>query len=120
MGEKLKVFIQGRFFMPGCCGVTMLRATDGEELFSNPEEFRAPVGELIDAVKERYGDALEVSLVNSWGFLSLWDVVRLGIKPSVPTWVMRSKKIHEGVPSLDVLFETIDGELGRPACLSGT
>jgi hypothetical protein len=113
MGEKLEVFIQGRFFMPGCCGIATLRATDGEELFSDPEEFHAPVKKLIDAVKERYGEALDVSVVNSWGFFSLWDVVRLGIKPSVPTWVMRSKKIHEGVPSQDALFAAIDAELSR-------
>jgi hypothetical protein len=105
--------MQGRFFMPGCCGVTTLRATDGEELFSNPDEFRAPVGKLIDAVKERYGEALDVSAVNSWGFFSLWDVVRLGIKPSQPTWVIGSKKIHEGVPSEDGLFAAIDAELSR-------
>ncbi|MDR0654008.1 MAG: hypothetical protein LBG12_11995 [Synergistaceae bacterium] len=113
MGEKLKVFIQGRFFMPGCCGITTLRGTDGEELFSNPEEFRAPVKKLIGAVKERYGERVDVSVVNSWGFFSLWDVVRLGIKPSVPTWVMNSRKIHEGVPSQDGLFEAIDAELSR-------
>jgi hypothetical protein len=113
MGEKLKIFMQERFFMPGCCGVTALRATDGEALFSNPEEFRAPVGKLIDAVKERYGKKVEVSVVNSWGFFSLWDVVRLGIKPSVPTWVIGSKKIHEGIPSQEDLFAAIDAEFTR-------
>lgn len=113
MGEKLKVFIQERFYMPGCCGVTALRATDGEELFSNPEEYRAPVEKLIGEVKERYGEALDVSVVNSWGFFSLRDVVRLGIKPSVPTWVIGSKKIHEGVPTRDGLFAAIDSELSR-------
>jgi hypothetical protein len=113
MGEKLKVFMQGRFFMPGCCGITALRATDGEELFSDPEEFRAPVRKLIDAVKERYGEALDVSVVNSWGFFSLWDVIRLGIKPSEPTWVMGSKKICAGVPEEGDLFGAIDAELSR-------
>jgi hypothetical protein len=71
------------------------------------------VGKLIDAVKERYGEALDVSAVNAWGFFSLWDVVRLGIKPSLPTWVMNSRKIHEGVPSRDGLFAAIDAELSR-------
>jgi hypothetical protein len=113
MREKLKVFIQGRFFMPGCCGITALRATDGEALFADPGEFRAPVRELVDAVKKRYGERLDVSVVNSWGFFSLWDVVRLGIKPSVPTWVIGSKKIHEGVPSPDGLFAAIDAEISR-------
>ena len=114
MGEKLKIFMQGNFFMPGCCGISTLRATDGGELFSNPEEFRAPVEKLIDAVKLRYGERVDVSVVNSWGFFSLWDVVRLGIKPSVPTWVMGSKKIHEGVPSEDDLFAAINAKLSAP------
>ncbi|MDR1514856.1 MAG: hypothetical protein LBS45_04110 [Synergistaceae bacterium] len=111
MALELKLFTQGRFFMPGCCGVTTLRFTDGEELFSNPAEYKDEINGLLTAVKERYGNRLDVSVVNSWGFFALWDVIRFAITPSKPAWIMRGKKIVVGVPDKDELFAAIDAEL---------
>ncbi|MDR1966177.1 MAG: hypothetical protein LBQ36_05665 [Synergistaceae bacterium] len=110
--SKLKLFVQGGFCHPGCCGVVSLRSTDGTALYSDPEGYRIEVGKLLAAVKDRYGRRVDVSVVNSWGMLALWDVLRLKITPSVPTWVMEGKKICEGTPEPGELLAAIDAELG--------
>ncbi|MDR1651967.1 MAG: hypothetical protein LBR87_09290 [Synergistaceae bacterium] len=97
--------------MPGCCGVTALRSTTGEPLYSNPREYAADVGKLLRELRDRYGSGVEISVVNSWGFWALADVIRLKITPSKPAWVLDGKKIFEGVPDPGVLFDAIDSAL---------
>jgi hypothetical protein len=112
MAAKLKLFMQGGFCMPGCCGATALRTTDGEALYSKPGEYDREVGELLKVLRDRYGDRLDVAVVNSWGFFALWDVLRLKITPSKPTWVLDGKKVFEGVPKPGDLMSAIDAEIG--------
>jgi hypothetical protein len=112
MPLRLKLFVQGGFCMPGCCGVSALRATDGEPLYSKPWEYAQEVGELLKELRSRYGERLDVSVVNSWGFFALWDVLRLKITPSKPAWVLEGKKIFEGVPEADDLMAAVDAAMG--------
>jgi hypothetical protein len=111
MTVKLKLFMQGGFSMPVCCGVSALRSTDGTSLYSNPKDYADGIRELISNLRTLYGKELEISVVNSWGFFALWDVLKLRITPSVPTWVLEGKKIFEGVPSPDSLAKAIDGAM---------
>jgi hypothetical protein len=108
---RLKLFVQGGFCMPGCCGVAALRSTDGEPLYSKPWEYSGEVEKLLNALRARYGGRLEVSVENSWGFFALWDVLRLGITPSKPTWVINGHKIFEGVPEEREIFAAVDAEI---------
>ncbi|MDR1376429.1 MAG: hypothetical protein LBJ22_02870 [Synergistaceae bacterium] len=112
MTAKLKLFIQETFCMPGCCCAATLRATDGEPLFSNPQDYEADVRRLLDALRARYGARLDISVVNSWGFFALLDVLRLKITPSKPTWVLNGKKIFEGLPDSDELIAAVDSRVG--------
>jgi hypothetical protein len=113
MTVKLKIFMQGGFCMPGCCGFTTGRTTDGEVLYSDQRENVAGVGKLMSAIKEQYGEQVEVSVVNSWGFFALWDVLRLKITPSIPAWVLEGKKICEGLPERGDLLQVLDAELKK-------
>ncbi|MDR3221424.1 MAG: hypothetical protein LBU46_05365 [Candidatus Accumulibacter sp.] len=112
MTVKLKLFIQGGFCMPNCCGAPTLRATDGEALFAKPWEYESKVNELLKELRSRYGERLDVSVVNSWGFFELWDVLRLKISPSKPTWVLEGKKVFEGVPKADEIMAAVDAAIG--------
>jgi hypothetical protein len=111
MAARLKLFMQGGFCMPGCCCVTALRATDGTPLYSKPSEYSSDVGKLLKALRERYNERLDVSVVNSWGFFALWDVLKFKITPSKPTWVLEGKKIFEGVPEESDLMSAIDAAI---------
>jgi hypothetical protein len=65
----------------------------------------------METLVERYGDALEVRIKNSWGFFTFREVVRLKITPRIPTWVMDGRKIYEGVPNVKILCKAIDAAL---------
>jgi hypothetical protein len=114
LAEKLTLFVQGGFCMPGCCGVTALRSTDGEPLFSRPGEHAEKLSGLLVELRARFGGRLEISVENSWGFFALWSVLRLGITPSKPTWVMNGKKLFEGVPDVEYLVSAVEREITAP------
>jgi hypothetical protein len=112
MTIKLKLFIQGGFCMPGCCGVPTPRATDGEPLYAKPWAYESKVNALLNELHSRYSERLDISVANSWGFFELWDVLRLKITPSKPTWVLEGKKVFEGVPGVDEIMATVDAVIG--------
>jgi hypothetical protein len=111
MNVKLKLFLQQGFCLPMCCAFDTGRTTDGRPLFTNQEKNIRGINELLRELRECRAGQVEVSVVNSWGFKSLWEVMRLGIKPHEPTWVLGGRKIYEGVPSLSELLAAIDAEL---------
>jgi hypothetical protein len=65
------------------------------------------VDELVQVLKDRWGDRLAVSVVEPGGVRALWDIIRYRVPPSVPVWVLNGKKIFEGVPDLAALQDAI-------------
>jgi hypothetical protein len=69
------------------------------------------VGELLRSLKERYGNRLDISIVDPRNILSLWDNIRYSVRPSKPAWILDRKKIGEGVPNLTDLQNAIDEKI---------
>jgi hypothetical protein len=78
------------------------------------------VEELLRALKERYGERLDVSVVNPRNIMAFWDNIRYGVRPSVPVWVLDRKKVYEGLPDLAHLQSLIDEKMGLPDRASST
>ncbi|MDR1651966.1 MAG: hypothetical protein LBR87_09285 [Synergistaceae bacterium] len=116
---KLKLFMQQTVCMPLFFAFGYPRATDGELLIADQRRYFHRIGRIMDELRERYGE-VELSVVNSWGMFALWDVLKLGITPRLPTWVLNGKKICEGVPDPKRLFEAIDSELSGALRQPGT
>ena len=67
--------------------------------------------ELLRSMKERYGDKLEVSVVDPRNPLVLWYALRYRAWGTFSTWVLNRKKIFEGIPQIEELERLIDAEL---------
>jgi len=67
--------------------------------------------ELLRSLKERYGDRVQISVVDPRNPLVLWYAIRYRAWASFSTWVLNSKKIFEGIPELEELERLIDFEL---------
>ena len=68
---------------------------------------------LLQSLKERYGDKLDVSVVDPRSPLVLWYALRYQAWATFFTWVLNSKKIFHGIPQLEELERLIDAELER-------
>ncbi|MDR1649610.1 MAG: hypothetical protein LBR71_05055 [Synergistaceae bacterium] len=69
------------------------------------------VNELIQVLKDFYGDRLDISVVNPRSIRAFWDNIRYKVRPFVPVWILDRKKICEGLPDLAELRKTIDGKM---------
>lgn len=86
-----------------------------EEKASFPEQQRhtESIGRLLRALRERYGERLDVSVVDPRNMLALWDNIRFRIRPSRPAWILENRKCFEGIPDLDELQNLIDAAMAR-------
>jgi len=66
---------------------------------------------LLQSLKERYGDKLEVSVVDFRNPIVLWYALRYQAWATYSTWILNRKKIFEGIPQLEELERLIDAEL---------
>jgi hypothetical protein len=69
------------------------------------------VGELLCSLKERYGNRLDISIVDPRNIVALWDNIRYGVRVSKPAWILDRKKIGEGVLNLEDLQNAIDEKM---------
>jgi len=69
--------------------------------------------ELLRSMKERYGDKLEVSVVDPRNPLVFWYALRYQAWGSFTTWILNSKRIFKGIPKPEELERLIDAELER-------
>ena len=63
------------------------------------------------ALRERYGEHVEICVMDPRNILAFFDNIRYHVRPSRPTWILNRKKICEGIPDLAVLQEAIDETL---------
>ena len=71
------------------------------------------IGALLRAVKDRYGDKINISIKDPRFITSVWDNLRYKVqmRPPLPAWVVDRKKICDGIPKLDELKREIDEKL---------
>ena len=79
-------------------------------LLKQQENTRA-MWKLLGSLKERYGNKLDVSVVDPRTPLVLWYALRYQAWATYSTWVLNRKKIFQGIPQPDELERLIDAEL---------
>jgi hypothetical protein len=72
------------------------------------------VGGILRALIDRYGNKLDISIINFRSILSLWENIRYGARASRPTWVLDGKKFCDGLPDLASLQSAIDEKIPGP------
>ena len=70
------------------------------------------MNELFKSLKERYGDKVNISVVDPRNPLVLWYAIRYGAWATFTTWVLNGRKVFEGIPKPEELERFIDSELG--------
>jgi hypothetical protein len=65
----------------------------------------------LRALRDRYGQHLDISIVDPRNIMALWDNIRYGVRPSRPVWILDRRKIFEGIPELADLQGTIDAKM---------
>jgi hypothetical protein len=110
---KLKVIMEQGAYRSGCgCG---FYSPEEKNSFPKQQENRRKAGELLCAVRERYGDKVDISIVDPRNVLTLWDNIRYQVRPARPVWVLDRQKICDGLPELADLQEAIDKKLANSA-----
>ena len=79
-------------------------------LLKQQENTRA-IWELLGSLKERYGNKICISVVDSRNPIVLWYAIRYGAWATFTTWVLNRKKIFQGIPQPEELERLIDAEL---------
>ncbi|MDR1730781.1 MAG: hypothetical protein LBR61_01670 [Synergistaceae bacterium] len=62
-------------------------------------------------MRTRYGERLDINIVDPRNIMALWDIFRFRVRASRPTWVLDNRKFCDGIPSLASLQETIDAKI---------
>jgi hypothetical protein len=86
-----------------------------EEPFPERQKNRLAVGGVLRALIDRYGDKLDISIIDSRNILYLWDIIRYGARASNPVWLLDRKKFCDGLPDLAALQNAIDEKIGNAA-----
>jgi hypothetical protein len=111
MTVRLKVIAEQSDTRCGCaCACSYYNVGEKDSFPERPQNFRA-VNELIQVLKDYYGDRLEISVVNPRSVRALLDNIRYKVRPFVPVWVLDREKICEGLPDLADLRNAIDGRI---------
>jgi hypothetical protein len=86
-----------------------------EEKDSFPQQQKniRAVAEIFRDLRDRYGDRLDLYMVDPRNVMALWDNFRYGVRPAVPAWILGRKKVFEGIPDAGKLRELIDAELAK-------
>lgn len=114
MTVRLKVIMERGVCRAGCCGCLSYSAED-KASFPKLQENIESVGEILRVLRDRYGDKVEVSLVDPRNMLAFWDNIRYRIRPAAPAWILGGKKIFEGIPGLAELQRALDLALENAA-----
>lgn len=103
--HRIKVFLEQPGFSVGCIDLDYSE----EEMKSFPlSEKRLQVGRLLVNLRDRYGSALRVDLLDPRNIMSLFDIYRFRVKSTEPTWILDGSLIFRGVPDWDDLQRIID------------
>lgn len=106
--HRIKLFLEKGSFNVGCVGPKY----SAEELASLPQgKNLARIGDILNNIREKYGDQVEVSIIDPRSIISIIDNIRYNIKSSKPTWILDGEKIFEEVPSWEELENRIDSVL---------
>jgi hypothetical protein len=85
-----------------------------KDSFPEQQDNLREVQERLQALRERYGGRLDISVVNPRSIKAFLDNIRYGVRPGVPVWVLDRKKVYEGLPDVADLQSVIDEKMGLP------
>ena len=118
MTVQLKVIVEQSESQCGCgCSYYNVAKTDffsdteKEGSFPDWRQNLRVIDELGQVLRDRYGDRLDISVVNPRSIRALLDNIRYKVRPSVPVWILDREKFCEGVPDLADLQNAIDGKM---------
>ena len=66
---------------------------------------------MLRALRDRYGERLDVCVMDPRNPLAFFDNFRYRVRPSRPMWVLGRDKLCDGIPDLETLQEAIDRRL---------
>ncbi|MDR1978084.1 MAG: hypothetical protein LBQ42_05055 [Synergistaceae bacterium] len=112
MTVRLKIIMERSVARLGCCGCVSYGPME-KASFPEQQAHIQSVGKILRSLRERYGERVDVSVVDPRNMIAFWDNIRYGIRPSTPAWILGRKKIFEGVPDLEKLQSALDAELER-------
>lgn len=112
MAVRLKIITERSVYRCGCAGC-MAYTPEEKASFPAQQIHAEEIGRLLRALRERYGERLDVSVVDPRNMLALWDNIRFRIRPSRPAWILENKKLFEGIPELGELQSAIDATLEK-------
>jgi hypothetical protein len=71
------------------------------------------VASLAREVSREFGSRIELDLVDPRNMFFLLDVLRYGVKPTEPVWILDGKIAFRGIPEWKDLKAAIEESLGR-------
>jgi hypothetical protein len=112
MTVRLKILMERGVCRVGCCGCVAY-SEEEKASFPQQQDHIQRVGGILRVLRDRYGERLDISIVDPRNILAFWDNIRFRVCPSTPAWILENKKFFEGIPELDTLLETIDSAFAR-------
>ena len=121
MTVHLKVIVEQSESRCGCAcsyykteenkGMEESKGTEEKDSVPGWQQNLRMVDELVQVLKDRYEDRLDISVVNPRSIRAFWDNIRYKVRPFVPVWVLDREKFCEGVPDLADLQNAIDSRM---------
>lgn len=103
--HRLKLLVEKGSFNVGCFGINYTK----EELGSLPQSRNLDaIGALLTRIREKYGERVDISIIDPRNMLSIFDNIRYNVKSTEPTWILDNRKIFVGIPSWHDLEDKID------------
>jgi hypothetical protein len=110
---NLKIFIKRTVSLGSCCGEYAYTREERQAEFPEEQDDLCKLGKLLQALQARYGNKVEVSVVDPQNFTALWDALRYRISLRTPAVVLNGKKIFRRLPEIRELEEAIDAVLEK-------
>lgn len=109
---RLKVFVE-RPSSSSSCMTMDFNAMQAEKETFLTLPLATQVASLAREVSREFGTRVELDLIDPRNMFFLLDVLRYGVKPTEPVWVLDGKIAFRGVPEWKDLRAVIEESLGR-------
>ncbi|MDR3201360.1 MAG: thioredoxin family protein [Spirochaetales bacterium] len=111
MTGNLKIFVKRTVSLGGCCGEYAYTREERAAEFPDEQDNLCKLGKLLQAVQDRYGKKVDVTVIDPQNFAALWDAFRYRINLRTPAVVLNGKKIFQRLPEVQELEQAIDAVL---------
>jgi len=109
---RLKVFVERPSSSSSCMTMDFSAMQAEKETFLTLP-LATQVAALAREVSREFGSRVELDLIDPRNMFFLLDVLRYGVKPTEPAWILDGKIAFRGVPEWKDLKAAIEESLGR-------